>query len=599
MPNQIDWTSLKKTIQECTIINSNVIQLWGDICSDNASIVSQKKCVGKTLFEFLLTYDYFYDANTVASCITLFKEENIKLIYQRHHSKCTELLKILCTDKMILLYEDHFTQIFKENLQEESEFNSLYRSVIFDLYKKMNLNEPPSNYMTELIFEFKFLTDPYLENFYQTIKNSVSMEKSNEIPKIHRFIELYTKYKEFLPLIYRLINEYYLEYVKYHVSLIEDLSGNSLIIVSEHYDNFKKFLASLPEKYIDYKYQDKNGNNILSYVSKLSFVSNQISGDFYCSFLKKAVNLPLHLKNNNNNTIFHTIAENNNEIFLEELLIYTNNYDYDLENILQTENCNGKNMFDTAIDKKNFNIISKVIDYMPAKSYAKLTNKIIEDITILELLPVTTKMQNIYLKCINYFMDYLFQLKNQILYDKSLYLETIKKVINLFKIASNELNKKLNYYFEWLVICIKIKETALFKIILSKYFSNEHDPKITLYLNQLGLVNEPILITAIIYENIYCVKALLAYNVDLFVCDKGGKNSVFASLETKNIHIIKIIRNHIQTKNKTIGILPTIDCFIELLEKNETYNLFSVYETIFKIVKTIESVASNIFYGKY
>src|SRR5687768_788236 len=112
MPNETDWIMLKKTIN---CYKNDISETWGFINQENATIVAAHKCRGKDLSEFLLSNDHFFDANTVASSIELFNESNIQSIYDKHHTKYCEILKLLCTDKMILLYEEYHNKVHNEN----------------------------------------------------------------------------------------------------------------------------------------------------------------------------------------------------------------------------------------------------------------------------------------------------------------------------------------------------------------------------------------------------------------------------------------------------------------------------------------------------
>ena len=100
----------------------------------------------------------------------------------------------------------------------------------------------------------------------------------------------------------------------------------SPIIVSEYYDNLKKNLLLFPNQFIDYKYCDKNGNNIMMYIAMLPFLSESINEELCNIFFSDITNIPLDIKNNDGNTIFHICGYNDNKIFLEELLRWIKNY---------------------------------------------------------------------------------------------------------------------------------------------------------------------------------------------------------------------------------------------------------------------------------
>lgn len=608
MPNKTDWILLNKTINN---YNNNVIKIWGNISKENAHIICCNKYNGKNLFQFLLNNDHFSDANTIASYISLFNDENIQLIYDKHHSRYCEILKKLCTDKMIILYEEYYDKIHNENAgltteiidsEQDIDFNNIYRDTISKRYERMLMNKPSGNIIIEIINEFKFLTHPYLRDFYNFSANIITLDYLNE------FKELYGKYMDFVPLIYRLINEYYLEYIKYQLKTINDMEGNSSIIISEYYENLKKCITTLPTKYIDYYYQDRFGNNIVFYLSSLPIITVEINMDIYKTFFNKNPNIPLELINNDGNTIFHIIGYNENYLILEELLNWffkTSVVDYstdlsDLDlcehnknkitNILLIENNDGKTIFDILFDKNNYDMLSKIINYMPTKFYAKLTNKLIENFDIIDKIPSTNKTSQIYIECINYFMYEIYQMKKNILYDLCIYKNHKIKILKLLQNGTNEIDINQNYYLEWLIICIKNNEYDLFKTIMEKYFCDKKNPTILKYLNKLISYNEPIIITAIREEKILFVKYLLNYNIDLFITDKFNRSAIIVSLETKNLYLIRLIRTYINKYTIYDGMVNIMDTFIELLERHNTFNTFSIIDTFIRLWKSIEYI---------
>lgn len=631
MPNQTDWILLKKTINS---YNGDISETWGFIDQENSAVVANYQYHDMNLFEFLLTSEHFSDANTIASCIPLFDEDNIQLIYNKHHSKYHDILKLLCADKMILLYEEYYEKVHNENAglttdnlesDQELEFNSVYRSVISKRYEKMVLDSSSNNIIIELINEFKFLTHPYLEDFYNFSTNIKTIDY------VSKFNDTYKKYLGIVPLIYRLINEYYLEYVKYQIKMINDIIGNSFI-VAEYYNNLKKCVSTLPNNYIDYRYQDKSGNNILYYLSSLPYLSDDTNREIYQALIEQTITIPIDLKNSDGNTIFHTIAIHGNKIFLEVLMDHffrtDNSTDHQLfdnpndpndqiknsiSEILLTENIHGKTIFDILFDENNFDMLIKVIDYMPPKSYLKLTNRLIENFDIIDSIPspekltLSTKWQEripamrdaltkIYLESVNYFMDSLLNMMKDILYDLNHYNNTKSKIIKLLSKCPNQIDLNQNYYLEWVFICIKINELELFKLILSKFF-NEHHGNTVKYLNRILNSGEPIIISAIRDQKIQFVKILLVYGIDLSICDEMNRNSIIVALETKNIFLIRLIRDHVKDLPEYRGMVQIMDNFIDLIEEHETFNTFSIHVTCAKLIKTIE-YAINYFLHK-
>jgi hypothetical protein len=614
MPNQVDWISLKKTINS---YESDVIRTWGQISENNAEVLCADKCYGKTLFHYLLANEHFYDANTIASCAVHFNEETIELIYGKHHDKYIEILKILCTDKMILLYEQYYDKIYGDTIDDDdlytnqrSNFNEIYRTIISKRFEKMILEKKNDNLVLELINEFKFLSHSCLENFYNFCLGITKIEQ------VIRFTELYRSYTEFIPLIYRLINEYYLEYIKYHIDTIDDIFGNSHIIVSEYYDNLDKIIMNLPKKYVDFRYTDRYGNNIIFCLIKLPILSEQINNEIYRNFFVQLDHYPFEIKDKDNNTIFHVIALHENDFFLSALMDWfyrqtnksallttannsddpddpslqcKNDYQNNLSKVLQTENLYGKTVFDILFEKNNYSILISLIKYMPPKAYLKLTNKLINNFEIIDKIPNSEGMDKIYLDSINYFINELFRMKQNITFDLVEYSDYKTKIIKLLSRCSNKLNFSLEYQLEWLAISIKNNDFDIYKGILLKYFPVDQNSDLVKYLGKvLTDTGEPIIITAIKEQKISYVKCLLKYNIDLQVSDKLNRNALIAALETKNIFIIRLIHNHIIKIPLYENMVIIMENYIKLLEANETYNNFSFADMIKKIFNTIE-----------
>lgn len=593
MPNETDWILLRKTLEE---YGNLVMKIWGSIDSENAVNIYQNKLRGKNLLEFFLVNEHFADANTLASSISLFNEANIQLIYDNHHQKYTELIQLLSTDKMILLYEEYHQKIHEISdltITDQNHYSQdFYRKAISKRYQKILLNEIPTSIIINLLDEFKFLTHHYLDDFYQFCTN-LNFDHTN------RFCNLYQQYLTFIPLIYRIINEYYLEYVKYHIKTILDMYGNSFIIVSEYYDNLKKCLNDLPQDYVDYRYQDKLGNNILNYLANLPYLSETINRNIYQEFTKKIKYIPLDIKNNEGNTLLHIISQSENEIFLDELIKWLfnsvssdsdkiNQIKTKLTEFLMIENSSGKTMFDILSKNNNFTMLFKIIEYLPPKIYLKLTNKLIENFEILDKIPDISNIQQIYLGSINYFIDQLYQMKKEVVYDIYKYQEIQTKIKKLLDRCYNELNYEQDYYLEWLYLCIKSNEINLFQNILSKYFYEKKSLDIQ-YLNKiLPVSGETLIITAIKQQNIIFIKKLFKYQIDLNIVDKLNRNAIIVALETKNLYLLKFIRDYIKKNSSYDGMILVINHFIVLLEKNETFVTLYQMEFLNKLWKTIE-----------
>jgi hypothetical protein len=150
-------------------------------------------------------------------------------------------------------------------------------------------------------------------------------------------------------------------------------------------------------------------------------------------------------------------------------------------------------------------------------------------------------------------------------------------------------NTDKNYYLEWLLICIRVNDIDLFKILMEKYFFSIPRSTIYKYLDPLvPSEGEPIITLAIKQENISFIKILLDCQLDLTICDKSNQNAVMVALGTKNCYLIKLIRNYMADKPMYAGMMVLMDIFIDLLEKNELCNIFSIYDTCVRIWTSLE-----------
>lgn len=612
MPNQTDWFLLNKTINGH---DENIIEIWGSINQENALIISNEKYNGKSLFEFLLENEHFSDANTIASCISLFDETNIQFIYKKHHDKYNEILQLICSDKMIILYNEYYEKMYKSNnnlltetMDSEfiNDFNNTYKMVVSEKYKMMVSDISSNDNIIDLVNEFKFLIHPYLEDFYNFCLNIKILDHVN------KFNKSYEKYKEIVPLIYRLINDYFLELIKCQLKTIEDISGTSVHIITEHYENLIKCISFIPKNYVDYRYYDKSGNNILIYLAKLPYLSDPINRKIYHEFLKQIVDIPFDFENFDGNTLLHMIAFYENEIFLEIVLNWffemaslnyfgspINNSENQIKtkivNVLLIKNKKGKTIFDILLEKNNFSMLIKIIDYVPLKIYHKLTNKLIENFEIIDKIPDNKKFIQIYLDSIDSFMDVLLEMKQNILYNLDNYNTYKIKIIKLLEKCPSELTMNNNCYSEWLLICIKANEFELFKIILSKYFYNKQNQNTIDYLNKI-IRGEPIIISAIREEKIFFVKNLLDYDIDLSICDETDKNAIIITLETKNLYLIRLIHSYVINIPAHQNMISVINNYIDLLDKYETFDVFSIYYTYIKFWKGLEYLINYYLY---
>jgi len=603
MPTQLDWKTLNKTINN---FGGNISFVWGSINQNNAQTILKMKCDKMEIFEFLLTNNLFAEANTIASCVSLFDEHYVNIIAHKNKEKYIDLLKELCTDKMILLYESYYQKkILSKCCDDESltEFNDSYRHAISKRYHDIKATNNDRNVIVELLNEFNFLADERLHDFYMYAQNTA-------IEYTDKFNILYENYICMMPLIYRIINEYYLEYIKFQIKTIIDIHSTSFIMVSEYYENLKKCLINMPKKYVDCRYRDDLGNNILFYLATLPYLSAQINKDIYINFFMQQdyICVAPEQKNNMGNTIFHMIAEHENEILLEIIVQWLfktipfleSTLSCDLDPLDQTtnkiieflshENDSGDTIFDILLVKNNYVMIGKIINYGSHKIHQKLIKRVIKNVDAIDgISSLVQKNDEIYLEGLNHFMFVMVSLKKDIFYDIQYYNEVIDNISKLLAKCDNKLDSNQDYCLQWLNCCISANELEIFNSILEEKIIDNT------YLNKIvPIVQETLIVSAIKHCRVPFIKVLLSYNIDLNVVDKNNKDAVINTLETKNLYLIRLIRDHIQQTNMA----KIVDDYILLIEKCETFNSLSIYDIICKIFNTLEYLINEIMHDK-
>lgn len=559
MPNENDWDSLKNTIKK---YGNEIVKLWHDIDQSNICQIAKKKFKGSDLFQFLLTNNHFFDANTVAAYIPFLNDDNINFICQKHNEKYIKIIKILCTDKLIICYE--------ENMMSEN-----YRKIISQQYEKiinMDCNTKP---ILNLVYQFKFLTHKNMKNFYQSI---VDLNEDY----LTYFCQLYFEYLQLVPLIYRLINCYYLEYMKYQHDMINSMSDASYIVVAEYFDNIKNFLTTIPDEYIDYNYTDNTGYNIPLYLSTIHYPLDTIYIEICQLFFDKLPIIPLTCHDNNGNSILHHCALNDNNIFLEKFIqLFEPD---DLTEIILFRNINNKSFFDILLDRCNYHAIGIMVEHIPETCYTSLADKIIDDPSIADNLPEDHKMNDIYSQSINGLITNLTIQKNNVLYDINQYNHIKSSIIKL--LLKCNITSEQNYFINWLATCIEISDISLFKTILEKYLSNKmFAPNLDKNISAYG---EPLIIYAIREQNIEIVKLLLSYSPNLKICDATGCNAIIVALNTDNLYLIQILKNYMKNDISYAPMNRLVDRCIVYLQNNQIYDIFSVHKICIRIWKTIE-----------
>lgn len=536
------------------------IKVWGSIDSENAPIIALNKYSDQNLFEFLMTNNLIKEATIIASFVELFNDQHLKLILDANHKLYLEVIKILCMDQMILLFEDFF--------QLNTEFdNSLetvyYRKDLASRYDSMMTDTPLVNSIVGMISEYKFLSHPCIKQFY--IKTSITTIDSNE-ELIKKFNIQYELYEEIVPLIQKTINEYYIEYIKYQLHNIRDTIDNNLITY-EYYDLVKKFIDTQPNEYIDYTYTDRFGNTMIMYLAQIPILSETINKEIYQAFLNKASNINFQTVNFNGDTVLHIAASNQNEIFLRELLDIP-----DISEIIALENFSEQSIFDILFNLKS-GLLNDILPLAPSKFYLKLT---VDQIQSSDIKP------EFYLKGLTVCVNELQQ-TDRILYNIETY-NNIKEKIIAFINKITDYSELIN---DWLIICITTNEIDLFELFLTKFCSDSN--KKIFFSNKL--------VTMIFLdEKIPFIKVLLKLNIDLLAYDETGTSAISIVLQSNNYYIINLVFAHIQNRPSYQGIEPLLKKIA--VENQETmHDLFNINKTFNRLLMSLEYLVNSKIYG--
>jgi len=581
MPTDLDWIMLKKMINN---YSNDVSEKWGHITQENAHQIAAISHDNMNLFHFLLYHELFEDANTIASCLPLFDDTHIKYISDTHHQIYTDLISCLRTDRMITLFENNHSTII--DTEEES-----YQKILSMRAHNMS----SCHTIIDLIDEFVFLSNSHLNSFFQEMKNA---------DQTMDFVILYEKYTRLMPLIYRVINEYYLEYIKLQIRTIFDIHQNSFVIVSEQYLSLRKCFQLMPKKYVDSRYTDKLQNNILIYLATLPYLSDKINRKIFVSFFDEYDFISLDHRNLDGNNICHVIAEYENEILLDVVLNWLSKhpqlhesyflsdieYNDKISDILFIENNDGKTAFDILLTKNKFSMISKIMKYVSPEYYPKITTHLINNFNMIEHIPLNViHFNQIFLGSLNYYIDMMVKTKMLVMYDIVYYDDLRHRIMKLLNLCDESFDLSNDCYLDWLYQCVIINEYELFNAILKKYFINDISSQNTQYLNRIvKLSHEPLVCTIIKKQLVKFLKHILQYHVDLGLLDKNGKNAIINALETQNYHILVLIKNHINRNSLYPDMIQIINNYLTLIKKYEIYHVFSITHIISKIWNSIE-----------
>lgn len=569
MSDQEDWILLSKIINS---YSENISLLWGNITRDNCINVISKKYKDKTLFEFLVDNSHFSCAHTIAPYINMCSDQIIDYIYEKHNNIYISIVKNLHTLQSFFVNND----ILSETISVEFIYDINKR------FEKIKLEKKSSDIITSIIYEADFLLCDNIKKIYNNLEKNYQKNFDN-------FYMLYINYIKFVPLLYKLLNEYYIENVKNYVNSIIDLCSSAIIIISEIYNSLKILLLNLPKKYIDFKYQDVFGNNILMYISMLPIVFENFNNEIYDIILN--LNSYFDLYNNDKNNIYHLCVIYDNIILLNKII----KLQPDIKKILSKKNNDNKNVFDILIEKNNYEFLLSIINYMPSKYFNIIKNNLIKNFDIIDKIPDNLVYEDICLCNIGYYMDELFFCVDNILYDKSHYDNTKLKIGKLFSRKYDYSNYNRKCYIEWLNICIIIDDIDMFNQIINKFFYLKNIA-CKYFDKQMDNNGEPIIVLAIRSKKIPFIKKILEYNVNLCIVGTSGHNGITSALETKNLYILTFIKKFMQ-KDIKYDKITIIDSYIKFLNGSENNGLIEIYKNIGYLWKYFHFIIQRFYYG--
>lgn len=555
-----DWINLRKLL----VSYGNQ---WLDISAENAGVVCQKKFNGEDLFEFLMRNDYFYFADLISVFIPLFEDYNIELIHEVHHKKYADIITQLSTDQLILLYEDYSS-------------DSDYRISISKRYEKVLLGISNPDHIVELIDEHNFLFD--LNPFCEFLKKINSESVIN-------FCKLYSTYIDLQAVVNRLINEYYLEYVKYQIRIITGMSMNQSVVLYQHYETLHNIIQTMPKKFIDYNYVDSEGRNILMYLAKIPFLSESDKDIYTCAF-NNIDTIVINKADNDGNTILHFVAAAGNKIYFDTIIEWFLNdssmyyASHKLNQLLEITNNDNISIYDLLLQDSTVLLFS-ILHLLPLNIHKAVVNKIVSTPDMINSIPVDENSDRLLFDVADSLMHELVALKKSVLFSINDYDRYRSCMVSAVKKIKGSSGMDDNFLVEMLFSCLLTDDPEIFTMITNLYTRFYSKNEILISLNKISTIHkEPIIINAIRNDRIPFIKLLLAHDVDLLVCDEYGKNAFIIALEKQSLYTIRVVRAHIESVNKYSNMKLLLDRYIELLQRDDSFDFTFVNKFFIKLL---------------
>jgi len=475
-------------------------------------------------------------------------------------------------------------------------------SIVESSLKNNKEERVSGEFIGEIIREYSFTKTSFFNSLKQNIIEDVVfsdkvLDIMNELIIILEFLE---------PMIYKVINEYYIDVIGgiIKTALDIDIDRNYEMIRS-----IKSKILLIPEKFVNLSFQNYNGETLIYYVSQLSKfcnysnLDNQIFIEIYQKILSlKDKHTSLHsIIDKKGRNVYHYISIFKNTILAslipldksEEILnvsfdIYGSNpLDY---LFIETNDINVNDSFKEkeiinklmilkyygTINSKYYNQISNtIVSYIEFKDNEKTIKKSNEAIIkeFIELFPYHLK--NLESNCVNILME---KIEEQ--YKVSSLLEKIIEILckDIYSFTNNE------KYFD---ISLNVESLLLSKIFLKKLINNDLFDCISI-INKVNnkIINNSKLINIII-EELICKFQLSEITVGII-------QSLNIKLVNSYIEILSDKRD-LETETQMI----TIERFRELLKGNDRRfcifckisQLFSFW--LFNILKLLKTIRNN------
>jgi len=500
-----------------------------------------------TLFEFLLEKKHYLEAQKLIDYVYFFDNQLLHFFCEIHLQIYERLLAILENREFLRMFSD-FLEIEKlEEIISAQKGIQWEKLIIFNLIK-----------------QYIFLSHPLIERIYYHIKNN------NIGIDVQSFYLEYIQYRHLIPIIYRLIDQYYLECVKHYVAICTDS-----IIESDQLEIIKKLVENIPYTILDFQYQDHLGNTFLFYLAYLKS-GEEILPEIYRFFFANVPTLPLYHANKKGDTIFHFLVKNENYIMMEyiiqSVIESTDETEVKTEVIFQIQtkfsifmeirNKKGHTVLDLILKTKNLKFFEKIIPYISDEFYEKHKKTIFENFEILKDLEYDEKNKNLFLDLIDYFF-FLYQKNIQRMLEDDITAKLTSQIIHfLDKIKDHPPQKKI---LKWILLCVETDSLKLFNIVLQKFFPERKDQSFFHY--PLDTVENNLLIVIVRSQNIKFLTALLEYQPDLSLCNREMKNPLIYALESKNIHLLNLIYQYIANRPEYQYFIPIYQIYLQNLRE--------------------------------